>query len=70
VVRGHQEKGMTGRSTLQNEEIKRTTKDTDTVENNSQIRGKRDPSDALVMQKSGTRSIISMDMIWNSAKLF
>jgi ATP-dependent exoDNAse (exonuclease V) alpha subunit len=61
---------MTGRSTLQNEEIKRTTKDTDTVENNSQIRRKRDPSDALVMQKSGTRSIISMDMIWNSAKLF
>jgi hypothetical protein len=70
VVRGHQEKGMTGRSTLQNKKIKRTTKDTDTAKNNSQIRRKRDPSDALVMQKSGTRSIISMDMIWNSAKLF
>jgi hypothetical protein len=61
---------MTGRSTPQNEEIRRTAEDTGTVENNSQIRRKGDPSDALMTQKSGVRSIVPMDMIWKSAKLF
>jgi hypothetical protein len=46
MAMGHQEKGMTGRSTLQNKEIRMTTEDTDTAKNNSQIRRKRDPSDA------------------------
>jgi hypothetical protein len=61
---------MTGRSTPLNEEIRRTAEDTGTMENNSQIRRKRDPSNAPMAQKSGARSIIPMDMIWKSAKLF
>jgi hypothetical protein len=61
---------MTGRSTAQNEEIRRTTEDTDTAENNPQIRRKRDPSSAPMAQKSGTRSIVPMVLIWKSAKLF
>jgi hypothetical protein len=48
MARGHQEKGMTGRSTPRNEEIRRTAEDTGTTENNSQIIRKRDPSDALM----------------------
>jgi hypothetical protein len=63
VARGYQEKGMTGRSTTRNEEIRRTTEDTGTVENNSQIRRKRDPFDTPMMQKSGARSIVPMNMI-------
>jgi hypothetical protein len=70
MARDHQEKGMTGRSTPQNEEIRRTTKDTGTAENNPQIRRKRDPSGALMAQKSCARSIIPMNMIWKSATLF
>jgi hypothetical protein len=60
---GHQDKGMTGRSTPRNEEIRRTAEDTSTTKNNPQIRRKRDPSDALMAQKSGARSIVPMDMI-------
>jgi hypothetical protein len=63
MARGHQEKGMTRRSTPRNEEIRRTTEDTSTAENNPQIRRKRDPSGALMAQKSGARSIVLMDMI-------
>jgi ATP-dependent exoDNAse (exonuclease V) alpha subunit len=70
MLKGHQEKGMIGRSTSRNEEIRRTAEDTGTAENNSQIRRKRDPSDAPMTQKSGARSIIPMDMICKSAKLF
>jgi hypothetical protein len=69
-TRDHQEKGMTGRSTPWNEEIRRTAKDTGTAENNSHVRRKRDPSDAPMARKSGVRSIVPMDMIWKSAKLF
>jgi hypothetical protein len=61
---------MTGRSTPLNEEIRRTPEVTGTVGNNSQIRKRRDPSDAPLMHKSGVRSIIPMDMIWKSVKLF
>jgi hypothetical protein len=63
VARGHQEKEMTERSTPLTEEIRRTTEVTDTVGNNPQIRRRRDPSDAPMVQKSGARSIVSMDMI-------
>jgi hypothetical protein len=63
MARGHQEKGMARRSTPQNEEIRRTAEDTGTAENNSQIRRKKDPSDAPMAQKSGVRSIAPMDMI-------
>jgi hypothetical protein len=70
MARGHQEKGMPGRSTLRNKEIRRTAEDTGIVENNPHIRRKRDPSNALMAQKSGVRSIVPMDMIWKSAKLF
>jgi hypothetical protein len=48
LCQGAIKKGMTGRSTPQNEEIKRTMEDTGTAENNSQIRRKGDPSDALM----------------------
>jgi hypothetical protein len=61
---------MTGKSTPWNEEIRRTAEDTGTAKNNSQIRRKGNPSDALMAQKSGARSIVPMDMIWKSAKLF
>jgi hypothetical protein len=61
---------MSGRSTPQNEEIRRIAVDTGTVEDNSQIRKKRDPFGAPMTQKSGARSIASMDMICKSAKLF
>jgi hypothetical protein len=54
---------MTERSTPQNEEIRRTAEDTSTVENNFQIRRKRDPSDASMAQKSDARSIAPMYMI-------
>jgi hypothetical protein len=54
---------MAGRSILQNEEIRMTTEDTGTAEDNSQIRRKRDPSGAPMAQKSGARSIALMDMI-------
>jgi hypothetical protein len=61
---------MIRRSTPQNEEIRRTTEDTTTAKNNTQIRRKGDPSDAPTTQRSGAKSIASMDMIWKSAKLF
>jgi hypothetical protein len=70
VARGYQKEGMIGRSTPQNEEIRRTTKDTATAENNTQIRRKGDPFDALTAQRSGAKSIAPMDIIWKSAKLF
>jgi hypothetical protein len=54
--KGHQEKG--------------TAEDTGTAKNNPQIRRKRDHSGAPMAQKSGTRSIVPMDMIWKSAKKF
>jgi hypothetical protein len=54
---------MIGRSTPQNEEIRRTAEDTATVENNTQIRRKGDPSDAPTTQRSGAKSIALMDMI-------
>jgi hypothetical protein len=41
-----------------------------TVESNSQIRRRGDPSDALMMQKSGARCIAPIGMIWKSANLF
>jgi hypothetical protein len=61
---------MIGRSTLWNEEIRRTTEDTGTAENNSQIRRKGDPFDTPMTQKSGVRSIVPMGMAWKSAKFF
>jgi hypothetical protein len=70
MARGHQEEGMIRRSTPQNEEIRRTTEDTTTVENNPQIRRKGDSSDVPTAQRSGAKSIASMDMIWKSVKLF
>jgi hypothetical protein len=70
MARGHQEKGMTGRSTLRNKEIRRTAEDTGIMENNPHIKRKRYPSNAPMAQKSGARSIVLMDMIWKSAKLF
>jgi hypothetical protein len=42
-ARGYQEEGTIGRSTLQNEEIRMTVEDTAIAENNTLIRGKRDP---------------------------
>jgi hypothetical protein len=54
---------MIGRSTPRNEEIRRTTEDTVTAENNTQIRRKGDPSDAPTAQRSGAKSIAPMDMI-------
>jgi hypothetical protein len=70
VARGHQEEGTIGRSTPRNEEIRRTAKDTATVENNPQIRRKGDPSDAPIAQRSDAKSIAPMDMIWKNVKLF
>jgi hypothetical protein len=70
MARGHQERRRTGRSTPLTEEIRRTVEVADTVGNNPQIRRRRDPSNAPMMQRSGTRSNVSMDMIWKSAKLF
>jgi hypothetical protein len=61
---------MIGKSTPWNEKIRRTTEDTTTMENNTQIRRKGDPSDALTSQRSGAKSIALMDMIWKSVKLF
>jgi hypothetical protein len=61
---------MIGRSTPQNEEIRRIEEDTAAAENNPQIRRKRDPSDALTAQRSGAKSIAPMDMIWKNVKLF
>jgi hypothetical protein len=69
VARGHQEKGMTDRSTPRNEEIRGTAEDTSTTENNSHIRRKGDPFDAPMTQKSGARFIVPMGMIWKSVKL-
>jgi hypothetical protein len=43
---------------------------TGTAGNNPHIRRRRDPFDALMVQKSGARSIVPMDMIWKSVKLF
>jgi hypothetical protein len=60
---GPSRKGITGRSTTQNEEITKTAKDTGTTENNPHIRRKRDPSGDPMAQKSGARSIVLMDMI-------
>jgi hypothetical protein len=40
------------------------------AENNPQIRRRGDPSDALMMEKSGVRSIVPHDMTWKSARLF
>jgi hypothetical protein len=68
--KGPSKKGMTGRSTLRNEEIRRTAEDTGTVENNPHSKRKRDPYGAPMAQKSGARSIVPMDMIWKSVKLF
>jgi hypothetical protein len=53
---------MIGRSTPQNEEIRRTAKDTTIAENNTPIRMKGDPSDAPKTQRSGARYITPMDM--------
>jgi hypothetical protein len=61
---------MIGMSISQNEKIRRSAEDTSTAKNNSQIRRKRDPSDASMVQKSGARSIVPMDMIRKSARLF
>jgi hypothetical protein len=61
-ARGHQDKGMIGRSTLQNKEIRRTAEDTAITENNTPIRRKGDPFDAPTTQRSGVRSIAPMDM--------
>jgi hypothetical protein len=61
---------MSGRSIPWNEKIRRIVEDTDTAENNPQIRRKRDTSSAPMAQKSDTRSIILMDMIWDCVKLF
>jgi hypothetical protein len=53
-----------------NDEIRETTEDTGTAENNSQIRRRGDPFDASMTQKSGARSTVPMCMIWKSAKFF
>jgi hypothetical protein len=63
MARGYQREGMIGRSTPRNEEIRRTTEDTVTAENNTQIRSKGDPSNAPTAQRSGAKSIAPMDMI-------
>jgi hypothetical protein len=68
--KGPLRKRMTGRSTPWNDEIRETTEDTGTAENNSQIRRRGDPSDASMTQKSGARSTVPMGMIWKSAKFF
>jgi hypothetical protein len=70
VARGHSEKGRTRRSTLLTKEIRWTAEVIDTAGNNPQIRRRRDPSDAPMVQKSGVRSIVLMNMICKSAKLF
>jgi hypothetical protein len=70
MARGHQERRRISRSTPLTEEIRRTTKVVGTTGNNPRIRRIRDPSDAPMMQRCGARSIIPMDMIWMSAKLF
>jgi hypothetical protein len=54
---------MIKRSTPRNEEIRRTAEDTATMENNTQIRRKGDPSNALTAQRSGVKSIAPMDII-------
>jgi hypothetical protein len=45
------------------EEIRRTAEVAGTTRNNPQIRRRRDPSDTPMMQRSGVRSIVPMDMI-------
>jgi hypothetical protein len=70
MLRGHEEIRGIRRSTPLTEEIRRSAEVTGTAGNNPQIRRRRDPSDALMMQRSGARSIVPMDMIWKSVKLF
>jgi hypothetical protein len=59
----HQERRRTERSTPLTKEIRRTTEVIGTKGNNLQIKRRRDPSDALMVQRSGARSIVPMDMI-------
>jgi hypothetical protein len=61
--KGPSRKRMIGRSTPWNEEIRETAEETGTVENNSQIKRRGDPSDTRMMQKSGARSTVPMGMI-------
>jgi hypothetical protein len=61
---------MTNRSTPLTLEIGRIAEITGIVASSPQIRRRRDPSDASMMQRSGARFIIPLDMIWKSAKLF
>jgi hypothetical protein len=67
VTRDHQERRTIERSIPLIEEIGRTI---EIATSSPHIRRRRDPSDALMMQISGVRSIIPQDMIWKSAKLF
>jgi hypothetical protein len=70
MARGHQERRRTGRSTPLTEEIRRTAEVIGTAGNNPHIKRRRDLFDAPMMQRSGARSIIPIDMNWKSAKLF
>jgi hypothetical protein len=70
VARGHQERRRTGRSTPLIEEIRRTVEVTGTMGNIPEIKKRRGSSNAPMMQRSDARSIVPMDMIWKSAKLF
>jgi hypothetical protein len=68
MARGHQERRI-GKSTPLTKEIRRTEEVVGTMGNSLQIRRRRDPSDTPMVQISGLRSIVPMDMIWRSAKL-
>jgi hypothetical protein len=56
-----------GKSTQLTGEI---AKITETASNSSRIRKRRGISIALMIQRSGVRSIVPQDVIWRSAKLF
>jgi hypothetical protein len=54
---------MTNRSTPLTLEIGRIAEITGIVASSPQIRRRRDPSDASMMQRSGARFIVPLDMI-------
>jgi hypothetical protein len=71
VARGPQRKSRTiGRSTQPILEIAGIADIVEIASSNLLIRRRRDRSITLLMQRSGARSIVLLNTIWKSAKLF
>jgi hypothetical protein len=68
VVRGPQRRSRTIERSIQL--IVEITDIAEIISSNPRIRRRRDCSIALPMKRNGARSIILLDTIWNSAKLF